>query len=91
MTVLGEAELLCKLKNEKRNVIFTVVQEKVTPILGLDTCEKLGLIARTTTLKDSQCKEDIFEGLGYYKDFGYDIDLIENPKLEKHQEEFHMP
>ncbi|XP_060807623.1 uncharacterized protein LOC132901728 [Amyelois transitella] len=82
MAVLGEAELLCKIKNEKRNIIFKIVKEKVTPILGLDTCEKLELIARVKTLKESECKNDIFEGLGCYKNFEYDIDLIENPRLE---------
>lgn len=82
MAVLGETELLCKLKNEETNIVFKVVEEKVTPILGLDTCEKLGLIARVKTLKESQCTDDIFEGLGCYKDYEYDIDLIENPKLE---------
>lgn len=80
MVVLGEAELCCKIKNEENNITFKVVEEKVTPILGLDTWEKLELIARVKTLKESECKDDIFEGLGCYKD--YDIDLIENPKLE---------
>ncbi|XP_025833925.1 uncharacterized protein K02A2.6-like [Agrilus planipennis] len=82
MTVLGEVELVCKLKNEETKIVFKVVQEKVTPILGLDTCEKLGLIARVKTLKESQCTDDIFEGLGCYKGYEYDIDLIENPKFE---------
>ncbi|GBP81081.1 Transposon Tf2-9 polyprotein [Eumeta japonica] len=65
-----------------KNIRLLVVKEKVTPILGLDTCEKLELIVRVKTLKESECKDDIFKGLGYYKDHGYDIDLIENPKLE---------
>ncbi|KAJ8707826.1 hypothetical protein PYW07_011503 [Mythimna separata] len=82
MAVLGEAELLCKIKNEENKIIFKVVEEKVTPILGLDTCEKLELIARVKTLKESESKDDIFEGLGCYKDYEYDIDLIENPKFE---------
>ncbi|GBP93644.1 hypothetical protein EVAR_66890_1 [Eumeta japonica] len=82
MAVPGEAELLCKIKNEENNIIFKVVEEKVTPILELDTCEKLEPITRVKTLKESECKDDIFEGLGCYKDYEYDIDLIENPKLE---------
>lgn len=82
MAVLGEAELLCKIKNEENNIIFKVVEEKVTPILGLDTCERLELIARVKTLKENECNKDIFEGLGCYKNYEYDIDLIENPKLE---------
>ncbi|CAH2097604.1 unnamed protein product [Euphydryas editha] len=82
MAVLGETELRCKVKNEETNIVFKVVQENVTPILGLETCEKLHLIARVKTLKETHSKEDIFEGLGCYKDYEYDIDLIENPKLE---------
>ncbi|XP_045506310.1 uncharacterized protein LOC123702581 [Colias croceus] len=82
MAVLGETELLCKLKNEETKIIFKVVEEKVSPILGLETCEKLGLVARVKTLKVSQYTDNIFEGLGCYKDYVYDIDLIENPKLE---------
>ncbi|XP_041983078.1 uncharacterized protein LOC121736085 isoform X2 [Aricia agestis] len=81
LAVLGEAELLCTIKNEESNITFKVVQEKVTPILGLDTCEKLELIARVKTLKESECEDDVFNGLGCYKDYEYDIDLIENPKL----------
>ncbi|GBP63384.1 Uncharacterized protein C1orf43 homolog [Eumeta japonica] len=80
MAVLGETDLQCKLKNEKQNITFKVVEERVMPILGLNTCEKLGLIARVRTLKEGT--DDIFEGLGCYKDYEYDIDLIENPKLE---------
>ncbi|GBP16998.1 Retrovirus-related Pol polyprotein from transposon 17.6 [Eumeta japonica] len=80
MAVLGETDLQCKLKNEKQNITFKVVEERVMPILGLNTCEKLGLIARVKTLKEGT--DDIFEGLGCYKDYEYDIDLIENPKLE---------
>lgn len=49
MTVLGEVKLQCKLKNEEAKVLFKVVQEKVTPILGLQTCERLGLVARVKT------------------------------------------
>ncbi|CAH2108120.1 unnamed protein product [Euphydryas editha] len=82
MAVLGETELRCKVKNEETNIVFKIVQENVTPILGLETCEKLRLIARVKTLKETHSKEDIFEGLGCYKDYEYDIDLIENPKLE---------
>ncbi|GBP14486.1 Uncharacterized protein K02A2.6 [Eumeta japonica] len=80
MAVLGETDLQCKLKNEKQNITFKIVEERVMPILGLNTCEKLGLIARVKTLKEGT--DDIFEGLGCYKDYEYDIDLIENPKLE---------
>ncbi|GBP61465.1 Endogenous retrovirus group K member 8 Pol protein [Eumeta japonica] len=80
MAVLGETDLQFKLKNEKQNITFKVVEERVMPILGLNTCEKLGLIARVKTLKEGT--DDIFEGLGCYKDYEYDIDLIENPKLE---------
>lgn len=82
MAVLGEAELQCKLKDEERNIVFKIVGEKVTPILGLATCEEMRLIARIKSLKESECTNDIFEGLGCYKDYEYDIDLIENPKLE---------
>ncbi|XP_041983368.1 uncharacterized protein LOC121736323 isoform X2 [Aricia agestis] len=82
LAVLGEVELLCTIKNEESNITFKVVQEKVIPILGLDTCEKLELIARVKTLKESECEDDVFNGLGCYKDYEYDIDLIENPKLE---------
>lgn len=82
MAVLRETELLCKLKNEERNIIFKAVQEKDSPILGQYTCEKLGLFARVKTLKESQCKQDTFEGLGCYKNYKYNINLIENPKLE---------
>ncbi|XP_063839123.1 uncharacterized protein LOC135088165 [Ostrinia nubilalis] len=77
---VGEAELLCKIKNEETNITFKVVEERVTPILGLETCKKLRLIARVKSLKEST--KDIFNGLGCYKNYEYDIDLIENPKFE---------
>ena len=54
MAVIGESELLCKVKNKESNIVFKVVQERVTPILGLDTCTKLKLIARVKTLKEIQ-------------------------------------
>lgn len=36
MAVLGEAELLYRLKNEETKIVFEVDQENVTPILQLD-------------------------------------------------------
>ena len=33
-------------------------------------------------MKESQCKDNILEGLDCYKDYEYVIDLIENPELE---------
>lgn len=35
--------------------------------------------------KESQDTDYIFERLGCYKDYGYEIDLIDNPKLEINQ------
>ena len=43
---------------------FKVVQERVTPIQGLDTCIKL----RVETFEEIQCKDDILEGLACYKE-----------------------
>ncbi|XP_062526842.1 uncharacterized protein K02A2.6 [Bombyx mori] len=82
ISVLGEVKLQCKIKKKTAKILFKVVAERVTPVLGLNTCEKLGLIARVETLKESSSNDDIFKGLGCYKNFEYDIDLIENPKFE---------
>ncbi|XP_048005105.1 uncharacterized protein K02A2.6-like [Leguminivora glycinivorella] len=79
ITVLGEVELMCKLRDEWVKILFKVIEERHQPILGRKSCKQLGLVARIKSLKT---REDIFEGLGCYKGYEYDIDLIENPKLE---------
>ena len=77
MAVIGESELLCKVKNKESNIVFKVVQERVTPILGLDTCTKLKLIARVKTLKEIQCK-DIFEYSGHESEDASDSESLES-------------
>lgn len=79
ITVLGEVDLKCKIAQKTNKINFKIVSGDVTPILGAKTCEELQLVKRINEL---QINEALFEGLGCFKNFVYDIDLVDNPKFE---------
>lgn len=76
MEVKGESTTNIKIKEKKQTVKFIVVNENIQPILGKNTCVRLGFIQRIETID-----KDIFKGIGCVKGFKYDIDLKENPRL----------
>lgn len=59
---------------------FVVIDSDVSTILGKESCESTGLIRRIKQI--SVNNNELFDGIGCYKNFTYDIDLIENPKFE---------
>ncbi|XP_061722995.1 uncharacterized protein K02A2.6-like [Cydia pomonella] len=78
MQVLGEAKLVTIIKGRQNLIKYYVVDEKVSPILGRKTCEKLNLVKRIDAIT---INDDLFEGIGCLKQYKYDIDLVDNPKL----------
>lgn len=84
MKVLGEATLNCTIKDVKAAVVFKIVNEKVTPILGRKSCVELGLVARVKSLREAEGIDNVFSGIGCLRNFEYDIDIIDNPKLKIH-------
>lgn len=77
--VKGEAEIETSIKGRKRKVRYIIVNENVTPILGKSTCVTMNLVKKVdSTLKK---EDDIFSGIGCIKNYKYDIDLVDNPKL----------
>lgn len=83
ISVIGESKIRCKVKNQDADIIFKIVKEKVSPILGRKTCQELGLIARLHEIKNYN-PDEVFKGLGCHKKYVYDIDLIDNPKFNIH-------
>ncbi|KAK7106746.1 hypothetical protein V1264_017967 [Littorina saxatilis] len=76
---LGSTKLTCKFKKEEHEVKFYVTEMDSTAILGLEACQRLGLIQRVDTVQSSMTQEvkgdhpqldvkgeypDSFEGLG---------------------------
>lgn len=80
MKVIGEAIVELVIKNRKRRVLFVIVNEDVTPILGKKSCEELKLIVKLDEIESCE-SDDVFNGIGCLKKFVYDIDLVENPKF----------
>ncbi|XP_063361440.1 uncharacterized protein LOC134658236 [Cydia amplana] len=78
MQVLGEAKLMTISKGQQNLIKYYVVNENVSPILGRKTCEKLNLVKRIDAIT---INDDLFEGIGCLKQYKYDIDLVDNPKL----------
>ncbi|XP_017469225.1 PREDICTED: uncharacterized protein K02A2.6-like [Rhagoletis zephyria] len=76
--VLGEVVIDTLIKKQEVPIKYLVVKADVSAVLGKSTCEKLKLVKRIETLT---IDEDLFEGIGCLKQYIYDIDLIENPKL----------
>ena len=70
---MGKCQLLTEYKRRFHHVEFQVLNQKATPLLGLTTCVKLGLIKRIREIKTRQSQEirteyaDVFEGLGRFE------------------------
>lgn len=77
--VIGEATISCTIRNKKCDITFKIIKENASPILGWKSCVELGLVKRV-----NEIQTDVFKGLGCLKNFEYDIDLVDNPKFEKH-------
>lgn len=82
--IIGETSLWCGTKNSSAEVKFKIVRENLKPILGRVSCTTLGLVARVNTIAKKIEFGAVFDGLGCYKDFEYDIDLIDDPKFKIH-------
>lgn len=77
ITVIGESRAKCESKGKSNMVIFKVVTENLTPILGRTMCEKLGLIVRVNKI---DARDD--EPLGCCRNFKYEIDFIDDLKFK---------
>lgn len=80
LKVVGEIEPMCNIKNKCSSIVFKVVEEKVIPVLGKETCIKQQLIARVHTIEITD--EALYEGLGCLKNYVYDIDLVAEPQWD---------
>lgn len=86
--VQGQITLSCKIKNQKVNIEFIVVNGQhgqIPTILGLPTIVSLGLIKKIDLINEIKSTKtlveeykDIFEGSGYIKDYEYDIKIEKN-------------
>lgn len=70
---IGKCLLLTEYKKRFHHVEFQVINQSATPLLGLTTCVRLGLIKRISEVKtwpsqDIQEKyADVFDGLGCFE------------------------
>lgn len=65
------------MKNKFVPVVFKIVKQDVSSILGGEMSEKLGFIVRVHRIEEPADSE-----LGCCNNFVYDIDFIENPKFK---------
>jgi hypothetical protein len=79
ITPVGKAVLLCEHKNKFRPIEFEVV-ENVSNVLGLGTCEELGLVKRVETLSNDVFGKyaDTFTGLGCISGITHHIQVDPN-------------
>lgn len=84
LSVIGELKLKCRIKHRNTELKFLIVKEKVQPIIGKKTCEEEKLLVRVQSVKINPKLDEkqIFNGLGCFKGYEYDIDLVENPSFE---------
>lgn len=78
LTVIGETIMETIIKKKIFKIKYYVIEQNFSPILGRRTCIKLNLIKRVDVLTK---ENDVFEGIGCLKNYEYDIDLIDNPRL----------
>jgi hypothetical protein len=73
----GTIDLMCRYKNEILIQTFVVIAKDTVPILGLETCVKLGLIKRIHSVQPRDVNpranfisenEDVFGGLGRFRE-----------------------
>lgn len=91
--VIGEVRVPCRNKKHTQVVVFKVVKENLQPILGRRMCEKMGFIKRVrkldidvieapTSTKQQKAVEPKPSEIGCYKDYEYDIDLVDEPSFK---------
>ena len=70
LAVLGKALLSCVIKERNISIEFQIVDTQSKPILGLNSCESLGLVQRIDVIDDEVLAEypDVLEGLGSMKE-----------------------
>lgn len=73
VNVLGEAKAWCETSKKSAYVVFKIIEDNLTTILGQDACEELGLIMRVHKLGGE---------LGCCKNFEYEIDFVDNPQFQ---------
>lgn len=79
LKVVGEAEIVCTLRGKgNHKIVFQIVDKEIRPILGYATSEQLELVKRINLIQN----EELFDGLGCFKKFTYDIELTDNPEFE---------
>lgn len=81
MDAAGEIIATTTVRGKTHKIKFIVVAKNTEHVLGLASCTKTGLIKRVSSIK---IDEQVFKGLGCFKGFEYDIDLIDNPRFEIH-------
>lgn len=80
--VTHEAFSSLQIKGNNYMTRFLIVNENVQPVLGKNASVEMGLIKRLETISMSENLITTEENIGCLKGFKYDIDLIDNPKLE---------
>lgn len=67
------------VKGKRSNLTYKVVDLDVTPVLGEASCVQMNLIKRVETVG---IENDIFKGLGCFKDFEYELDFKPDAKFD---------
>ena len=82
--VKGEIRVKCATKKKDATIVFKVVDNALPAILGLASCEELGLINRvqSVSVNSDHVTPEVFKGLGCLKNFVYVIDLIDTPSFK---------
>lgn len=70
--VEGDLTVTGVVNKRKTDLTFKVVDLDVVPILGKKTCVDMQMIQRVNAISS---RDDIFQGLGCFKNFEYELDL----------------
>nr|XP_029724122.1 uncharacterized protein K02A2.6-like [Aedes albopictus] len=77
--VEGDLTVAGIVNKRKADLTFKVVALDVIPILGKKTCVDLQMIQRVNSISS---RDDIFQGLGCFKNFEYELDLKPDAAFE---------
>lgn len=77
--VIGQVKAQCEAKNNSSEVIFKIVPDNLSPILGRKMCEQMGFIMRVDQMESSS---EATDKLGCCKNFEYEIDFVDDPKFK---------
>ena len=68
---LGTVKLPCTIKKKSHQIVFHITREDLPNLLGVEACEKAGLIKRMNNISSEQTKQsvlqnfsDLFSGIG---------------------------